>query len=319
MAAQPQQDITLKKLIWQDGPFAPEKMRRGTVATDGNTFYCNGDYSTSVHKYDSDSQAGKKWIHLADLPYNNSNLVLADNKLTSVGGKHYSGEATNSLLIFMGEGRDGKWIPHYPPMSHKRFNTAVVYSGHSLIVTGGHDGCNTLAVVEVLDVATQQWSTACSLPYPFTQATISICGERLYMLGGENQTELTHSVLTCSVSELLRSCQTQMLAGKHLSASANTVWQYRADTPYKASSCTILCGQLVVVGGIDENHKQTTAISAYDETTDSWKDMEAMKVTRSKALVATLPDNTMVVLGGHRGGRRSGHDIVLSVEIVKVL
>ena len=35
--------------------FAPENMSRGTVATDGNTFYCNGDYSTSVHKYDSDS------------------------------------------------------------------------------------------------------------------------------------------------------------------------------------------------------------------------------------------------------------------------
>ena len=146
----------------------------------------------------------------------------------------------------MGEGRDGKWIPHYPPMSHKRFNTAVVYSGHSLIITGGHDSCTALAVVEVLDVATQQRSTACSLPYPFTHATISICSERLYMLGGEDQTELTHSVLTCSVSERLCSCQTQLLAGKPLSPSTNTIWQYRADTPLKASSCTILCGHLVV-------------------------------------------------------------------------
>lgn len=58
---------------------------------------------------------------------------------------------------------------------------------------------------------------------------------------------------------------------------------------------------------------------AYDETTDSWKAMEAMKVTRSRPLVATLPGNTMVILGGHGGGRRSGLEIVLSVEIAKVL
>ena len=228
-------------------------MRRGTVATDGNTFY----YSTSIHQYDSDPQ---QWIHPPDLPYNNSNLVIADNKLTSVGGKHYSGGGAAGWKV--------------DSVGYKRFDTAVVYSGHSLIVTGGHDGCNALAVVEVLDVATQQWSTACSLPYPFTQATISICGERLYMLGGKNQTELTYSVLTCSVSELLRSCQTQLLAGKHLSPSTNTIWQYRADTPLKASSCTILCGQLVVV---DENHKKTTSISAYDEATESWKAIVDMK------------------------------------------
>ena len=68
-------------------------------------------------------------------------------------------------------------------------------------------------------------------------------------------------------------------------------------------NCAILCGQLVVVGGIGENHKETTAISAYDEATDSWKAMEAMKISRARALVATLPDSTIIVLGGHSGGR----------------
>ena len=291
-STRPQANPPLKKLIWRDGPKAPEAMLRGSTATDGTTVYCSGWSSASVHQYHSDTQ---QWSTLPDLPHRLYTLVMADSKLTSVGGL-CQGVAIDSLLSLTEEGRDRNWSQLFPPMTTKRCQTAAICHGRSLIVAGGSDERNVLATVEVLNMDTQLWSLASSLPHTFFRATASICGERLYLLGGEDQADHgeTRSVLTCSISELLYSCQT---------LTQSTIWRRVADAPYKQSSCATLCGQLVAVGGNDEAYYDTTAVTAYDERTNSWLAMEGMKTPRSRALVASLRDNTILVIGGWSGKR----------------
>ena len=307
-----QQELALinKKLRWRDCGKAPEAMYRGSVATDGTMAYFNGRESTTVHQYHSDSQ---QWSLLPDLPHYDSTLVMADNMLTSVGGYlTVPHKATNSLLSLRGEGRHRNWSLQFPTMPTKRSSTAVVYNGVALIVAGGKDEYhNPLTTVEVLvqGMDTQQWFTASSLPHPFSRATISICGENIYMLGGLDQTDPfgTYSVLTCTFPELLLSYQTQSLAGK-------PIWQAVADAPFKRSSCATICGWLVAVGGRDEANKDTAAVCAYDESTNSWQAMKAMAVPRYWALVASLNQNRMMVVGGSAKGR--GLD---TIEVLKVL
>ena len=208
---------------WQTESKAPEKIYRGSAAADSNMAYFHGDDSTTVHSYDSNT---REWLRLPATPHTRSTLVVVHHVLTMVGGV-ISYAPTNSLLSLMGEGRGIKWLPNLPAMPTKRYSTAAMCSGHSLIVAGGNDGHNLLSTVEVLDTDTQQWSIASSLTHPFSEATISICGERLYMLGGFDLTDRTHSVLSCSVPELLQSCQPQPLAGKLRTAPANqsTIWR----------------------------------------------------------------------------------------------
>ena len=293
----PQKTVTQQKAIkdmrWQEEPKAPEEMCRGSAAVDANIAYFNGRGLTTVHSYDSDT---REWHRLPDAPHTLSTLVVVHHTLTMVGGE-ISDRATDSLLSLMGEGRGKKWLPHLPAMPTKRYFTAAVCSGRSLIVAGGQDGSNTLATVEVLDTDTRQWSIASSLTHPFTEATISICGERLYMLGGDQTGFATRSVLSCSIPELLQSCQTQPLAGKLRTAPANksTIWRQVADTPHTVSSCATLCGQLVAVGGWEPGF--TSAISVYNETTDSWEAMGNMPTARHHALVAIL-NGKMMVVGG---------------------
>ena len=275
---------------------APGKMRRGSAAADSNMAYFNGYGSTTVHSYDSNT---REWCELPDAPYIYSTIVVVHHILTMVGGR-ISGEATDSLLSLMGEGRDKKWLPNLPAMPTKRYCTAAVCSGRSLIVAGGKvDDRNRLSTVEVLDTDTRQWSIASSLTHPFSLAAISNCGERLYMLGGYDQTgDWTRSVLSCSVPELLQSCQPQPLAGKLQTAPANqsTIWRRVANAPHYLSSCAILCGQLVAVGG-KEAGKYTSAVTGYNETTDSWEAMGDMPTARCRALVAIL-NGKMMVVGG---------------------
>ena len=257
----PQTAVMQQKAItdmgWQEEPKAPEKMRRGSAAADANMAYFNGYYHTTVHSYDSDT---REWHRLPDAPHTQFTLVVVHHILTMVGGVILS-RAIDSLLSLMGEGRDKKWLLNLPAMPTKRYWTAAVCSGHSLIVAGGRDGSNILATVEVLDTDTRQWLIASSLTHPFTEATISICGERLYMLGGFNYRgedqigSYTRSVLSCSVPELLQSCQPQptllqrILRTAPANQSTILIWRQVADAPHYKSSCATLCGQLVAVGG----------------------------------------------------------------------
>ena len=285
----PQQEMTLGKLIWQKGPKAPEEIYRGSIATDGTTVYCNRGGLTRVHQYHSDTQ---QWSTLPNLPYTLSSLVMADSKLTSVGG-NLSGEVSDSLLSLTGDGRDGEWLEYFPPMTTKRHLTTAICHGRSLIVAGGMSNDSRLNTVEVLNMDTQLWSIASSLPHPILGATTSICGERLYLLGSNEYLRgETRSVLTCTISELLHSCQT---------SSQSTIWRPIANAPHRGSSCTTLCGQLVAVGGYDKAMEGTTSIFVYNESINSWLAKEAMVTPRNKPLVASLHDNTILVIGGCLG------------------
>ena len=284
------QQKTIRDMKWQKESKAPEAMWRGSAASDSKMAYFNGRGSTKVYSYDSDTQ---KWRQLPDTPHTRSTLVVVQHILTMVGG-HVSGKVTNSLLSLMGEGGAIKWLPHFPAMPTARQDTAAVCSGHSLIVAGGEvDRFNRLATVEVLDIDTKQWSTACSLPHPFSDATISICRERLYLMGGCDET-----VLTCSVPELLQS-QTEKLRTEPEPDRQTTKWRRIADAPFSVS-CATLCGQLVAVGGWKDG-ENTAAIFVYKETTDSLEAMGKMPTARCWALVAILNGKLMAVGGLVRG------------------
>ena len=118
-------------------------------------------------------------------------------------------------------------------------------------------------------------------------------------MGGFDETGETHSVLTCSVPELLQS-QTEKLRTEPEPDRQTTKWWRIADAPSSRSSCATFCGQLVAVGGWKDD-KTTAAIFVYKETTDSWEAMGDMPTARRLALVAILNEKLMAV-GGLVGG-----------------
>ena len=293
---EPVQQKTIQDMRWQKESKAPDKLHRGSAAADSNVAYFNGHVSTIIHSYDSDTG---EWRRLPATPHPCFALVVLHHVLVVVGGRIPGPRGTDSLLSHMGKGKRKRWLRDLPAMPTKRSEAAAVCTGHSLIVAGGKDGHDSLSVVEVLDTDTRQWSVASSLTHPCTLATMSICGERLYMLGANDH--FTRSVLSCSVKELLQSCQPQPLAEKPQAAPDNqsTIWRHVADAPHSMSSCVTFCGQLVAVGGWDDKAVgDTGAISGYHEATDSWEALGDMPTARRMALVAVVNGKMMVVGGG---------------------
>ena len=320
------------KLRWRDGGRAPRDMWGEVTAVDGSVAYFQprGFIEPSVIAYNSEDN---KWSELPKCHNHGFSLAMVKSLLTAIGGEMPTNEATNSLLSLI----DNKWTEVFPPMPTKRWVTAAVCSGRSLVVAGGSTGYKCLSTVEVMDTKTLQWSTASSLPHPLRGPTATLCGDQVYMLGGWNRSLPSNAVFTCSLNALLQSCQSQSPRSPeerkaslftHLGAQLKTlsltsrpkVWHQLADTPVTYSTCASLHGKLLAVGGCDSAYKETTtAINMYNTTTDSWEVISHMATARHQCLVAVLPHNELMVVGGFGSGISHSMKAANSVEIAAIL
>ena len=297
------------ELKWRDGGRAPSRLYGEVAAMDGSVAYFRpGDvYSKCVFAYNS---ATNKWSELPKCPNYGFSLAVVNSLLTAIGGKTPNHEVTNSLLSFT----DKKWTEKFPPMPTKRWLTAVMCSGWSLVVAGGiGERDKELTTVEVMDTETLQWSTANSLPHPISQATAVCCGDQFYMLGGWVPSGPSKSAFTCSLAALLQSCQAQspgedgasyfaLLGARWRSlslASKLQVWHKLTDTPVTLSTFASLQGRLLALGGRDSRGKMTTAIHTYHTITNSWEVVSHMATPRTQCLVAVLPHNELMVVGSY--------------------
>ena len=271
-------------LDWRDGGKVPFKMRRGSAVVDGGVAYFM-HFDGQACSYNSKNM---KWSELPKYPYKYSSLAVVNGQLTAIGGcKDVLKKNTHKKKLLS---LRGSWSDVFPPMPTKRRGTTAVTSKEHLIVAGGTTGPYTtdnINTVEVMDAKTLVWSTVASLPHPYDWATATICGDHLYMLGGDDDKDKTKSVLTCSLTELLQS-----------SSSSSSVWHRVADAPAYWSTCAAVNGQLLSVGGCDEGRKPTAAIHKYNQRTNTWDHFSDMPTAGYWCLVAVLPTNQMMVVGG---------------------
>ena len=287
------------KLTWKRCGDAPVKMWRGAAVANGSMCYLNSGemYSDDVFVYDSDKN---DWSELPVCLQYQFGLVVINNLLTTVGGvSNVTRNCVNHLSSFNGS----ELVKIFPPMPTKRRSLAVISTQNYLIAAGGKSaktGGITVYTVEVMDMNTLEWYTAASLPEPVWNMSATVCGDRLYLLGGEDwNNRPTRAVFTCTLDSLIRSCHPPSQTPPHTSEAS--VWQRVADVPVTRSTCTTLNGRVLAVGGIDSDVTVTAAVHMYDAKSDSWPLVGYMPTARSKCLVVALR-NRIITVGGYRRG-----------------
>ena len=294
-AVVPAVQMNITRLRWEEGKRAPETMGRGAAVVKGNTVYISPFLSHEVYSCNVIS-GDQKWSTLAKHRYLGFSLVLVNGLLTSVGGHGSSGN-TNSLLSLTGERGKRLWSEVFPAMPTPRSDTASVTTEHALIVAaGGISEARRLDTVEVMDIPSQQWTTAIRLPQPFCLMSATICGDQLYLAGGFDESDkASKSVLTCSLTDLF---PPQSLGARPHPLNKTGVWRQARDLPITRSTLTTLGGHLLAIGGEDDIRKCTAAVHCYDARTDSWRVVSQMKGARSRCLAAALPEDRLLVVGG---------------------
>ena len=298
-------ELTLK---WRKGPKAPAAMERGSSTIIGETVYVNPSNRRNVYAFHCNTT---QWSILPLCPYTHSTLTTINSMLTAVGGidttSFWYNSPTNKVITH----RDHKWVELYPPMPTERYWAAVLSTTTHVAVMGGWTKRGwilniPLAITEVMDIRTKQWSTASPFPYGISQATTTLCGEILYLMGGyfdSNQ----YSVLSCRFSDLVQSMQstrpsTQKQPSSSTVATHSKVWHNIPDLPVRYSTCVTVQGKVLAIGGIDKQCRRTTSIYELNTDNNEWSHKSDMNVARKECLATALPDKNILVLGGFTTG-----------------
>ena len=150
--------------------------------------------SRQVFSYNSDTE---EWSTLPECPRTDFTLTVVNDLVTAVGGRNLF--VSNTLFSLVRR----KLVEHFRRMPTKRMLAAVVNSGKALVVAGGQgEWSTTLDTVEVMSTDTLTWSTASNLPHPLSNATATVCEERVCLVGGILKRKT--AMFTCSLSGLFQ-------------------------------------------------------------------------------------------------------------------
>ena len=292
------------KLMWREGEKAPCKMLYSyRSAMDSNMLYIKVEKEL-IYAFTISTST---WSQLPNCPFlYDCPLIVINNLLTLVGGdtseKLSTIKTSNKLFSLTGKGSGKRWTEEFPRMPTKRCTSTALCTGITLIVAGGKTKDYSLKTVEIMNIATKQWSTAADLPQPVTCAPAAVCGDQVYILGET-------SMYTCSVATLVQS-RTSFLASLQ-----KRVWSELAAPPVKLTTCVSIHGRLLTIGGTGSDKKPTTAVHMYNPTTASWEVISHMGTPRWRCIAAFLPNNQLMVVRGCTGEDFSDTD---SVEFATV-
>lgn len=270
------------RLTWVEEAPAPEPFTSltGTAVAEGNTAYFSCD-----HEIYSFAEPDYKWILLPWCKYKSFGMAVINGKLTTIGGcEDSSGMETNVLTSLVSKVFTGKdWKETLPPMLTKRTLPAAVTTNTYLVVAGGLESA---CKVEVLNMKTLHWSTACSLPELAYYPQMVLCQEQLYI-------SLHESVLSCSLEKLLKSCETTP-------AQDSEVWTRLSHTNQYSVSLVTLGDCLLALGGSDNLSTTPKAdILCYDEKDNNWGTVtRQIPSPRFRILTAVLEGHQVMVVGG---------------------
>ena len=306
--------VDISKMTWRHAKRAPEKMERGAAVVLGNIAYIKPGNSQKVYSYQN-ILGEERWTRLPDNPNRGCGLVIVDGLLTSVGGREK--RYTNTLLSLTGEGERQQWSEIFPPMPTARHGTACITTGRTLVVAGGYvwpgDFLNT---VEVMNINSKEWSTACPLPQRHVLVSGTVCGDTIYIAAGYNGPFPLNSVFYCSIHDLLN-FKMPKSGAKETSSESGTrrgkhnAWNKVSSLPVTRFTLASFGGHLLAIGGTDDSDTSTNNVYKYDSFTDSWHVISHMKNRRAHSLGFTLPHNQLVVVGGSR-------NIVQTIDSVEI-
>ena len=303
VAASPARAVT-SPLRRRQGKRAPEKMRRGAATVCGDTAYFNSCGSHKVYVYRT-APEGDRWFRTPAYPHKFFSLAVVNGQVTGVGGMNdglFSSKLTGALLSLTGDGIRKKWCEIYTPMPTPRAFSSAIATDNLLVVAGGGSKEVKVDAVEVMNIITQQWTTASPLPRPLTSISGAVYGDRIFLGGFFCATSPytfspSQSVLTCSLSSLAASPVLQARQQNDVAASQTSPWKALHKLPVICSTLTTFNGNLVAVGG-EIFGKYSAKVYRYDPHTDSWLASGEVENERSLCLAAVVPGNQLVVVGG---------------------
>ena len=319
---QPQLLHPQANLQWKRCADMPVEMARPQVVVITDKVYMGGTDTGSAENYNQVFQydlARDEWSHLPFCPVIGFAMAQFRGNLIIVGGAAVSitgilrGIATGLVKRNLVKGlvtgkvyrfneQSQKWEEFLKPMPTARGDISVTTTQSAIVASGGFIGIwdgNAVycAAVEVYSSGTSQWHTADPLPLPGKDMTSVTIADTLYQLGGYGAVmKRMHTVLCTSLISLIQ----KATSPTHQSASQISVWKTLPDTPLVGSAAATLSGNLLAVGGKDDNTPASPAVYIFFPLTNSWTRVTTgdLPEPRYDCTTVHLSSNQLLVVGG---------------------
>ena len=247
-------------------------MWRGAAVASHNTIYYISRGSNAVYYYQLDED---KWQRHSECPHCWTGLAIINELLTAVGGWGKS-RKTNKLLTWQGKA----WEEVYPPMNTARWNHAVVSNGCSYVIAAGGGGGDETSV-EHFNISSNAWSTVTSLPQPLPDITATLNGDNVYAMDSAGKAYFIQLSNLNTPTELY---------------DPQLGWQpLTCDAPVRCSTLCTVGDAVVAVGGETSTN---VCRGIYHLCNREWMRIGHMKTARWYPMIAVLPGDRMVVVGG---------------------
>ena len=268
-----------------------EKVYTGGGVTTGNV-----EDHNQVFQYNS---SRNEWSRLP--PHQVGLFAMAQfmGHLITVGGVIlHNVSITDKVYHFIEQFQ--KWEEFLKPMPTARnwlsvatTQSAIVASGGGTIRNGKPVPCDT---VEVYSSETSQWHTADPLPVPcWLMTSVTIADTRYLLGGGGTDDKGLTTVLYAPLTALIQKATSPTLQP----ASHTSVWKTLPDTPLKNSAAVSPSGNLLALGGRDDN-TAFTAVYLFLPLTNSWVKATTgdLPEPRYVCTAVQLSSNRLLLVGG---------------------
>ena len=257
----------------------------------------NDEDCNQVFQYDSFSN---EWSRLPPLKVIFFAMAQFEGDLITVGGWIPYNGVTGK--VYRLEEESQKWEEFLKPMPTVRYCASVATTQSAIIASGGatdimDDKAVSCATVEVYSSETSQWHTADPLPIPCFDISPVIIADTWYQLGGTgSDDEHITTVLCAPLTTLIQ----KATSSTHESGSPMSIWKTLPDTPLKRSAAASLSGNLLAVGGKDDENPASSALYIFLSLTNSWvrATTGGLPKPRRSCTAVQLSSNQVMLVGG---------------------
>lgn len=243
--------------------------------------------TTEARKTNSPTMPGGSSVNL----FCSGHAFLPDGRLFVAGGHLFDGEGVNQACLF--DWRQEIWTP-LPPMNHGRwYPTVTLLSDGGVLVTSGNYREGTEPAQN--NHIPQVWSDGSGWR-ALNGAVLSLY-PRMHLLGA-------NSVFVAGTDPV-----SQFLDPRDNGVWSNAPRRANGDRQY-APSLTYAPGKIIYIGGgNDPGTKLPTAeceVIDFGQAGAAWRPTNAMSRPRRQHNATLLPDGTVLVTGGTKGGGFDG-------------
>ena len=213
-------------------------------------------------------------------------MTVLDNNLLIVGGSTRNRKISKKVLFL----NSGNW-EDYSEMPSARFQATAVGYKSTLIVIGGVANMVVSSSIELLDITNGCWYACNDLPSPCSQIKAAIIDDKLYLLGGFDDTRSSSRTLVASLSTI---------------SNYKLNWQSLPNTPWYFTSAAVLHNKfLLAVGGRKQSDvtSQTSEVCILNPSNGQWEWITNIPEARSLPAVVSM-DDKIIVIGGTNVNRK---------------